>query len=395
MRAASSGGSMRRPVTIVVLIVVVLLAAGCSKARIHTTVFASDDYGGRNNGTPGSVAAQNYSIGVLKDMGAVGLNTSQTGDARFRQSFEGDGTNILGLIAGKDLPNEYVIVGGHYDHQGSSCRNSSPADSICNGATDNAAGAAAALEVGRALAEVPGGPHRSVIVALWDKEEDGLLGSQWYVDHPLVPNANVVAYVNFDIQGSNLLPSLRTSSFAVGAETGGARLTDAVRAAIGTTLDTRLVSSIFGQGRSDYVNFTEVGIPNVFFSDSTGPCYHTVDDEIAIVDWGKLDKQVAIGTAVTKDLVAGAKPTFVVNPPLATYADAVELAEVVNLAYVDIGRFTPTQQQQLLDFRTLLNTTVAAGAAQFDDSDIGGLLSGAATAVSLLTSGPCDGFLAP
>jgi Zn-dependent M28 family amino/carboxypeptidase len=378
-----------------VVALVALAAAGCSKARIHTTIFASDTLAGRQNGTPGSVGAQDYIISVLKEYGAVGLDTSKTGDAAYRQAFPGDGTNVLGLVKGKDLPNEYVIVGGHYDHLGSSCRNASPADSICNGATDNAAGAAATLEVGRALASVPGGPHRSVIVALWDKEEDGLLGSNYYTQHPLVPNANVVAYVNFDIQGSNLLPSLRNSSFAVGAETGGARLTQAVQAAVGTTLDTHLVSSIFGQGRSDYVNFTAVGIPNVFFSDSTGPCYHTVDDEVQIVDWRKLDKQVAIATKLTKDLVAGAAPTFVGNSPAATYADAVSLAGVVNAANADIGRFTPTQQQQLQDFRTLLNQVVADGAANFDDTDIGNVLSGAVNAVNLLTSGSCDGFLAP
>ena len=64
-------------------------------------------------------------------------------------------------------------------------------------------------------------------------------------------------------------------------------------------------------------------------------------------------------------------------------------------AVVDIGRFTPSQQQQLLDFRTLLNQVVADGAAKFDDADIPPLLSGAVSAVSLLTSGDCDGFLAP
>jgi Zn-dependent M28 family amino/carboxypeptidase len=385
---------MRRTITVVVLTLVVLVAGGCSKARIHTSVLALDGLNGRQNNTAGSVAAQDYLISVLKEFGAVGLDSTKTGDAAYRQPFT-DGTNILGLIEGTDLPNEYVIVGGHYDHQGNNCRGAGATDSICNGATDNATGSAATLEVGRALAQVPGGPHRSVIVALWDKEEDGLLGSKYYVDHPLVPNANVVAYVNFDIQGANLLPSLRTSSFAVGSETGGARLTQAVQTAIGTTLDTHLVSSIFGQGRSDYVNFTGVGIPNVFFSDSTGPCYHTVDDEMEIVDWGKLDKQVAIATALTKDLVAGARPTFVPNTPLATYADAVSLADVVNTAVVDIGRFTATQQQQLQDFRTLLNQVVADGPGNFDGDDIPPLLSGAVSAVSLLTSGECDGFLAP
>ena len=56
---------------------------------------------------------------------------------------------------------------------------------------------------------------------VWDREEDGLLGSAYYVNHPIVPLAKTVGYVNFDIQGANLLPSLRNVSFAVGAETGG------------------------------------------------------------------------------------------------------------------------------------------------------------------------------
>jgi hypothetical protein len=155
------------------------------------------------------------------------------------------------------------------------------------------------------------------------------------------------------------------------------------------------VSSIFGQGRSDYVNFTGVGIPNVFFSDSTGPCYHTVKDDATIVDWGKLDKQVAIATKLTKDLVAGTRAAFVPNTPLATYADAVSLADVVNTAVVDLGRFNATQQQQLQDFRTLLNQVVADGPANFDSNDIPPLLNGAVNAVNLLTSGTCDGFLAP
>ena len=296
---------------------------------IHVHVLASDAYQGRNNDTVGSGYSQNYIITQLKNYGATGLETSKTGDDTFKQTFN-LGTNIVGVIPGSELPNEYVIVGGHYDHLGSNCRGTGVADAICNGATDNAAGAAATIEVGRAISQLPGGPRRSVVIALWDREEDGLLGSAYYVAHPLVPLNQTIAYVNFDIQGANLLPSLRNSSFAVGAETGGARLTAAVQTAVGsTTLNTHLVSSIFGQGRSDYVNFTGAQIPNVFFSDSTGPCYHTVKDEVGVVDWGKLAKQTDIATKVTEDLVAGAPPAFVPNTPLATFADAVSLNDVV------------------------------------------------------------------
>jgi Predicted aminopeptidases len=386
---------MRRFGLLVVATIAVLAATACTPLQIHVHVLASDAYQGRDNNTVGSGYSQNYIITQLKNYGATGLETSKTGDDTFKQTFN-LGTNIVGVIKGSELPNEYVIVGGHYDHLGSACRGTGVADSICNGATDNAAGAAATIEVGRAISQLPGGPRRSVVIALWDREEDGLLGSAYYVAHPLVPLNQTIAYVNFDIQGANLLPSLRNSSFAVGAETGGARLTAAVQTAVGsTTLDTHLVSSIFGQGRSDYVNFTGVQIPNVFFSDSTGPCYHTVKDEVGVVDWGKLAKQTDIATKVTEDLVAGAPPAFVPNTPLATFADAVSLNNVVNQAIADIDRFTGTPRAQLQQFHDDLNAVVAAGAGEFDDADVSALLGGAVNAVSLLTSGACDGFLAP
>ena len=384
---------MRRLGTLSALVVAAAIATACTPLQTHVHVLASDAYQGRDNNTAGSVLAQNYLIYQLKSFGATGLETAKTGDDRFRQTFTA-GTNVVGVIPGTELPNEYVIVGGHYDHLGASCEQSGASDSICNGATDNAAGAAATVEVGRAISKLPGGPRRSVVVALWDREEDGLLGSAYYVAHPLVPLAQTIAYVNFDIQGSNLLPSLRSTSFAVGAETGGSRLTDAVQTAVGsTTLKTHLVSSIFGQGRSDYVNFTGAQIPNVFFSDSTGPCYHTVKDEVGVVDWGKLAIQTDIATKVTEDLVAGPKPAFVPNTPLATYADAVSLDDVVTTALVDIDRFTGMPRAQLEQFHTDLDAAVAAGPGAFNDTTVGTLLAGAANAVNLLTNGPCDGFL--
>ena len=78
----------------------------------------------------------------------------------------------------------------------------------------------------------------------------------------------------------------------------------------------------------------------------------------------------------------------------ATFADAVALNDVVNTSVVDVGRFNASQQQQLLAFKSLLNQTVADGAANFDANDIPPLLNGAVNAVSLLPSGTCDGFLA-
>jgi hypothetical protein len=375
----------------VVALLSTLVATSCTRLVIDETVLSSDAMNGRQNGTAGSAFAQSYLIAQLKQV-AVGLDPSRPGDLSFTQPFDG-GTNVLAKIPGGQLANEYVIVGAHYDHLGTSCRTADAADTICNGATDNATGTAMVLELGRLIHQA-GTPRRTVILALWDREEDGLLGSRFYTEHPVVPNANVVAYVNFDIQGANLLPSLRTTSFAVGAETGGDRLTSAVQNAIGNgKLRTRLVSAIFGQGRSDYVNFTAVGVPNVFFSDSTGPCYHTAQDEVGVVDFAKLDLQVQLGYRLVADLVAGdVRPSFSATNPLATYDDAVALAGVTSSAIGDLGRFTPEQQQTLLQFRDDLDAIVAAGAGAFDNDDIATLVAGAAGAVQILTTGTCDGF---
>lgn len=376
---------------LVVVLLTALLAASCTQLVTDETVISSDAMNGRDNGTAGSAFAQSYLIAKLKQV-AVGLDSSRTGDDAFKQPFD-LGTNIVAKIPGGDLANEYVIIGAHYDHLGNTCRTPDPADTICNGATDNGAGDAAVLEIARRI-KAAGTPRRTVVLALWDREEDGLLGSNYYVNHPIVPIAKTVAYINFDIQGANLLPSLRNTSFAVGAETGGARLTDAVKDAIGDgPLQTRLVSGIFGQGRSDYVNFTNVGVPNVFFSDSTGPCYHTSKDELKIVDFTKLQRQVGIAYRLSKDLIAGAAPTFSATNPVATFDDAASLAAVTNTAVPDLGRFTADQQTQLLAFRDTLNGIVAAGPGAFDNNDVAAVIAGAANAVQILTSGPCDGFL--
>jgi len=261
---------------------------------------ADDALLGRNNATPESTTVQSWLIGELQAMGAVGLDVGQSGDAAFRQPIT-LGTNILGVLPGTDLAGEYVFVGAHYDHL-ASCASKEPGDTVCNGATDNAAGVAEVLAIGRALTQLPA-PRRSVVLAFWDREEDGLLGSAHYVANPLVPLAQTVAYVNFDIQGANLLPAVKSYTFAIGAETGGADLQALVDAAIALhTLDGRRFSHIFGQGRSDYVNFTNHSVPVVFFSDATGPCYHTNQDETAIVDFGKLDEQSGIALELTSDL---------------------------------------------------------------------------------------------
>lgn len=386
----------RGPRSSLCVVAVAVCAVLCGCTQYDVARLAGDQTAGRDNGTPGSALARQFLIGELKRV-STGLNTAATGDAAYTQTLPG-GTNLVSVIPGTDLADQYVVVGAHYDHLGSSCQYKSTGDQICNGATDNAAGVAAVLAIARSIAAQPVKPRRSVVLALWDAEEDGLVGSRYYVDHPLVPLADTVGYVNFDIQGANLLPSLRNTSFAIGTETGGPRFEEIVRSAINAqTLDTETVSSIFGQGRSDYVPFLGGRVPIVFFSDATGPCYHTNDDEIGVVDFGKLDQQIAIALRVTRGLAStDTPPTFVPNTPLATYADAVVVSRVMELVARNRDRFSAADQETLDRVRADLSRIVLDGRAAFGSDDVSTLLGDTATVViSVLPKGACDGFLSP
>lgn len=354
---------------------------------------ASDDLQGRDNDTPASEEAQALLIKRLRRAGR-GIDPSKTKQEAFEQHFTFDGqtgTNLLAVVRGRELPDEYVIVGAHYDHLGTRsdssghCRSGgTPGGSVCNGATDNATGTATVIGIGRALKKHP--PRRSVVLALWDSEEDGLVGSLYYVNDPLVPLAKTVAYVNLDIQGSDLLPHLSTTSFAVGSET-GTGLTDVVLAGIAAErYGTLPISYIFGQLRSDYASFVAVHVPTVFFSDSTNGCYHTTSDDVDVVDWTKLGKQGRIALRVTSALAETATPpTFVPpNPNLATFSDALTLREVFARAEPDLPLFSSTDRPVILGIRDTLEQVVAGGPDQFGQDDVGLVLQTALDGIAAI-----------
>lgn len=362
---------------------------------------------GRDNGTPASTSAQKYLIRRLRRLGG-GINPGASGDEAFLQHFTfgnppQQATNVLAVIPGTDLANEYVMIGAHYDHldtrsdASGHCRaNGVPGGAVCNGATDNAAGTAAVLAVGRALRRMTPPPRRSIVLALWDAEEDGLQGSLYYVNHPLVPLGHTVGYVNFDVLGATLLPTVRDVSFAVGAETGGAALQDLVTASVAAqSIDVRPVSYIFGQLRSDYANLVNHNVPTVFFSDSTGGCYHTTGDDLSVVSFPKLRQQSAVGFRVAEAMASGAvTPIFVTpNTPLASYGDAESVGHLLDLAIpTDLALLQPADQTAAVAAKAQVDQMVADGPAAFDSADIGALLGVASNMITALTRVPCQPF---
>jgi Peptidase family M28 len=108
-------------------------------------------------------------------------------------------TNIAAILPGSDpsLKREYVVLSAHLDHLG--VGRPIDGDNIYNGAMDNAAGTASLIEIAKALAASSDKPKRSVLFLSWTGEEEGMLGSQYFVAHPTVPLSSIVAAINMDM----------------------------------------------------------------------------------------------------------------------------------------------------------------------------------------------------
>jgi hypothetical protein len=114
--------------------------------------------------------------------------------------------NVIGVLRGSDakLQKEYVVYTAHTDHLGV-CPPAN-GDNICHGALDNASGTAALLEVAHAFASLPQAPRRSILFVFVTGEEKGLLGSDYFAQHPTVPKSDLAANVNIDGAPGLLFP---------------------------------------------------------------------------------------------------------------------------------------------------------------------------------------------
>ena len=109
--------------------------------------------------------------------------------------------NFLALLPGTDHADEYVIYMAHWDHFGTDPNREG--DQIFNGGVDNATGTAGLIEIAEAFTTLSSPPSRSVLFLAVTAEEQGLLGSQYYGTHPVVPLATTVAAINMDAMNIN------------------------------------------------------------------------------------------------------------------------------------------------------------------------------------------------
>jgi Zn-dependent M28 family amino/carboxypeptidase len=209
-------------------------------------------------------------------------------------------SNVIGYIEGSDpvLKNECVIYTAHYDHVG---RNSS--GNIFNGANDNASGSVGLLNVARAFTSLFRKPLRSIVFLWTTGEEEGLHGSNYYIDNPLFPLDKTVADINFDMIGRSKretdtgaslsgeidITGHDTIKIVSGGDTPGL-LNDAIAACTQsgiTVIDEGKGSHFSG---SDHFPFYRKGIPALFFFSGLHKDYHRETDDFEFIDFDKLVK---------------------------------------------------------------------------------------------------------
>jgi hypothetical protein len=219
----------------------------------------------------------------------------QSMEIRLRsESFESPSVNIIGMVRGTDpqLRDEYVLFSSHQDHDG--VRYVVAGDSIWNGADDNASTSVALLAIARAWVKQPS--KRSALFVFHGAEERGLLGSRYFVAHPVVPLDHIAAVINGDMIGRNnpdtaaLLgsqPPHRNSAELVQMAIEANRVTGKF------VIDSSWDRPTHPEGwyfRSDHVPYAEKSVPALFFSTNLHPDYHTPRDEPKNINFPKLTR---------------------------------------------------------------------------------------------------------
>jgi C-terminal processing protease CtpA/Prc len=241
-------------------------------------VLADDTFEGREAGSRGGTAAANY---LAKEFTELKLAPAGS-KGSFFQGFQGASRNILGMMEGSDekLKHEVIIFGAHYDHVGYGRPGNSygPFGYIHNGADDNASGVSGLLEVAEGLNNLPIKPRRSILFALWDAEEAGLIGSRYWLSTPTVDLQRIKLKINADMIGR--LRNNNVEVYGTRTAAGLRRLISEQNQHVGLNLDYTWKM----KEDSDHWPFFARSIPAIMFHTGLHDNYHRPSDDTHLLN---------------------------------------------------------------------------------------------------------------
>ena len=212
--------------------------------------------------------------------------------------------NVVAMLPGSDpqLRNEYIVISAHMDHVG--VGEPVNGDSIYNGADDDGSGTVGLLEVAQALAALPEAqrPKRTVVFLHVSGEEKGLLGSEWYSDHPTLPLERIVANINVDMIGRNDPDSVVVIGKDYSTLGGVANRAAAAHPELRLTLADDIWPEQRFFFRSDHFNFARKEVPSIFFFSGVHEDYHRPSDHVEKIDGDKAARIARIIFYITNDI---------------------------------------------------------------------------------------------
>ena len=255
---------------------------------------------GRRAGSAGAAESAQY---IAKQFEQIGFDVQV-------QPF---GSNRRNVAARWGTAEKYIVLGAHYDGQGTGMPS----------ASDNAAGVAVLLELARDLksADLP----VSIVAVAFDDEEQGMVGSRYFVDHPLYPLDNAVAAIIFDAMGRNFIDLQAWTLFVLGTEYSEA-LSGIVEKR--SRPDMLIAGTDLIGPRSDFAPFAVKRIPYLFFTHGTHKDYHGAGDTADRINYPQLTEDVALIGQIVRDVAQlKLKPVYSAEPAY----PASELATLLRL----------------------------------------------------------------
>jgi len=270
----------------------------------------------------------------LKSACANGVISAQTVKADVKLSYYTEyndvkAVDVLGYLPGSDpkLKDETLVISAHYDHIGLEPEDTK-GDRINNGADDDGSGTTAIMSIARAFSRAKKdghGPRRSILFLGNVGEEKGLLGSEYYTDHPVIPLASTIADINIDMIGriGDEYKGKADSANYVYVVGSGMLSTDLHNAGENANKTyTNLVldykyddpkdpNDVYH--RSDHYNFAKHGVPIIFYYNGEHPDYHGVGDEVSKINFPLLAKRARLAFYTAWDLVNADKRPVVVG----------------------------------------------------------------------------------
>ncbi len=259
----------------------------------------------------------------LKATAATGA-AGQTLKAEVKMTFHNDykdvkAVDVLGYLPGSDpkLKDETLVISAHYDHIGI-LPEGTPGDRVNNGADDDGSGTTGIMEIARAFSKAKKdghGPRRSILFLGNVGEEKGLLGSEYYTDHPVIPLANTIADLNIDMigrVGHEYLkkPDSANYVYVIGSAMLSSDLHKVSENANSTYTKLDLDYKYDDPNdpnkfyyRSDHYNFAKHGVPIIFYFNGVHDDYHRPGDEVSKINFPLLAKRAQLVFYTAWDLL--------------------------------------------------------------------------------------------